>query len=111
MQEIQTNSTILSKQIKIVTQLNAKQVDGSISDRNTIKAHGLQRNMRFYDSFSPDLVDIVYFQAIADGICAFDGKVELHTLFDENEEQRLHLLLLTGLYSLCTFGLNCCLVN
>ena len=59
MQEIQTNSTILSKQIKIVTQLNAKQVDGLILNRNTIQAHGLQRNMRFYDSFSPDLEDIV----------------------------------------------------
>ena len=39
-QEVQTNSTMLSKQIKIVSQLNAKQVDGLISDRNTIKAHG-----------------------------------------------------------------------
>ena len=39
-QEVQTNSTVLSKQIKIVSQLNAKQVDGLISDRNTIKAHG-----------------------------------------------------------------------
>ena len=61
-QEIQTNSTVLSKQIKIVTQLNAKQIDRLISDRNTIKAHGLQSNMKFYDSFSADLVDIVYYQ-------------------------------------------------
>ena len=46
-QEIQTNSTILSKQIKIVSQLNAKQIDGLISDRNTIKAYGLQNNMKY----------------------------------------------------------------
>ena len=63
-QQVQTNSTVLSKQIKIVSQLNAKQINELISDRNTIKAHGLQDNMKYYDSFSSDLVDIVYYQAI-----------------------------------------------
>ena len=38
--QVHTNPTVLSKQIKIVTQLNAKQVDALIADRNTIKAHG-----------------------------------------------------------------------
>ena len=63
--EVHTNATVLSKQIKIVSQLNAKQVNNLISDRNTIKAHGLQNNMKFYDSFNSDLVDIVYYQAVA----------------------------------------------
>ena len=63
-QQVQTNSTVLSKQIKIVSQLNVKQINELISDRNTIKAHGLQDNMKYYDSFSSDLVDIVYYQAI-----------------------------------------------
>jgi hypothetical protein len=36
-QQVQTNSTVLSKQIKIVSQLNAKQINELISDRNTIK--------------------------------------------------------------------------
>ena len=66
-QQVQTNSTVLSKQIKIVSQLNAKQINELISDRNTIKAHGLQDNMKYYDSFSSDLVDIVYYQAITEG--------------------------------------------
>ena len=80
-QEMHTNSTVPSKQIKIVTQLNAKQVDVLISDRNTVKAHGLQRNIntKFFDSFSNDLVDIVYYQAMAgEGILEFDEKAELH---------------------------------
>ena len=63
--EVHTNATVLSKQIKIVSQLNAKQVDNFISDRNTIKAHGLQINIKFYDSFNSDFVDIVYYQAVA----------------------------------------------
>ena len=63
--EVHTNATVLSKQIKIVSQLNAKQVNNLISDRNTIKAHGLQNNMKFYDSFNSDFVDIVYYQAVA----------------------------------------------
>ena len=37
-QQINTNPTVLSKQIKIVTQFNAKQIDNLIADRNTIKA-------------------------------------------------------------------------
>ena len=41
----------------------------------TFKAHGLQNNMKYYDSFSPDLVDIVYYQAIAEGICEYNDKV------------------------------------
>ena len=53
------STSVLSKQIKIVSQLNAKQINDLISDRNTIKAHGLQDNMTYYDSFSSDLVDIV----------------------------------------------------
>ena len=40
-QEIQTNSTILSKQIKIVTQLNAKQIDNLLS----LPFHSLHVNM------------------------------------------------------------------
>ena len=31
--------------------------------------------MKYYDSFSPDLVDIVYYQAIAEGICEYNDKV------------------------------------
>ena len=37
-QQINTNPTVLSKQIKIVTQFNAKQIDNLFADRNTIKA-------------------------------------------------------------------------
>lgn len=34
--QMHTNATVLSKQIKVVNQLNAKQIDNLISDRNTI---------------------------------------------------------------------------
>ena len=90
-QQVHTNPTVLSKQIKIVTQLNAKQVDALIADRNTIKAHGLQQNMRFYDSFGPDLVEIVYYQAVAEGICMFEEQ-EIHDMFNENEDKIMHML-------------------
>ena len=36
-----------------------------------------------------NLVDIVYYQAIAEGICEYDDAVELHKVFNENEEKRL----------------------
>ena len=90
--QVHTNPTVLSKQIKIVSQLNAKQINDLISDRNTIKAHGLQENMTYYDSFSSDLVDIVYYQAIAEGICIYDDAVELHKVFNENEEKITSML-------------------
>ena len=90
-QQVHTNPTVLSKQIKIVTQLNAKQVDALIADRNTIKAHGLQQNMRFYDSFGPDLVDIVYYQAVAEGICMYEEQ-EIHDMFNENEDKIMQML-------------------
>ena len=43
--------------------------------------------MRFYDSFSPDPVDAVYYQAIAEGICEFSEDSELHEIFNDNEEK------------------------
>ena len=48
--------------------------------------------MTYYDSFSSDLVDIVYYQAIAEGICIYDDAVELHKVFNENEEKITSML-------------------
>ena len=53
--------TVLSKQIRILSQLNCKQVEALIADRATIKAHGLASKMSFYDSLHSDVVDIIYY--------------------------------------------------
>ena len=46
--DIVQNQTVLSKQIRILSQLNCKQVEALIADRATIKAHGLASKMTFY---------------------------------------------------------------
>ena len=40
----------------------------SIVDRNAVKVHGLQNAMKFYDLFHHDLVDVIYYQAVAEEI-------------------------------------------
>jgi len=57
-----------------------------ISDRNTIKVHGLQTSMKFYDNFHPNLIDVVYCQAIADEICEYQENPDLGQIFNDNEE-------------------------
>ena len=61
---------------KIITQLNAKQIANRWFDcnRNTVKAHGLQSSIKFFDSFHPDLTEVVYYQAVADGIFTYQMK-------------------------------------
>ena len=47
--DIVPSQTALSKQIRILSQLNCKQVEALIADRATIKAHGLSSKTSFFD--------------------------------------------------------------
>ena len=80
---------MLSKQIRVLNQLSPRQIEALIADRATTKAHGLQDSMTYFDSFHSEVVDYIYYTAVAEGV--FDPDSSIHGLpkLLNKEEERL----------------------